>query len=196
MLQEAFRDNAISQSKIFCGTNASRTDERLWTMMSVMDDRQQAQHQKTLAKVCEAILADHRQTIHSVFEIVGLSYGTVQSILVDSLNMRRICVRFVPRLLSNDEKAHCVSVCRELKHARDDPIFISNTITGDETWVYGYDPETKQKSSQWKSANLLQPKKTASYSQQCQVHVDCFFFFFRHCPQGIHALWSISQWQI
>jgi hypothetical protein len=56
----------------------------------------------------------------------------------------------VPRLLSDDEKAHCVSVCRELQmpEARDDPIFISNIITGDETWVYGYDPETKQKLSQ------------------------------------------------
>jgi hypothetical protein len=35
--------------------------------------------------------------------------------------------------------------CKELKQqARDDPSFISNIITGDETWVYGYDPETKQ----------------------------------------------------
>jgi hypothetical protein len=41
-------------------------------------------------------------------------------------------------------------VCGELKQARDDPNFISNIITGDETWVYGYDPETKQQSSQWK----------------------------------------------
>jgi len=48
--------------------------------------------------------------------------------------MRRTSVRFVPRLLSDDQKALRVSVCRELKqHARDDAIFISNIITGDET---------------------------------------------------------------
>jgi hypothetical protein len=59
-------------------------------------------------------------------------------------------VRFVPRLLSDDQKALRVSVCRELKQqVRDDPNFISNIITGDETWVYDYDPETKQQSSQW-----------------------------------------------
>jgi hypothetical protein len=58
--------------------------------------------------------------------------------------MRRISARFVPRLLSDDQKAHCVSVCRELKQqARDDPTFISNIIIADETWVCGYDPETK-----------------------------------------------------
>jgi hypothetical protein len=39
----------------------------------------------------------------------------------------------VPRLLSDDQKTLCVSVCRELKQAIDDPIFISNIITGDET---------------------------------------------------------------
>jgi hypothetical protein len=37
------------------------------------------------------------------------------------------------------------------QQARDDPNFISNIITGGETWVYGYDPDTEQQSSQWKS---------------------------------------------
>jgi hypothetical protein len=70
--------------------------------------------------------------------------------------MRHISPRFVPRLLSDDQKALHISVCRELKQqARDDPIFISNIITGEETWVYGYDPQTKQQQqlSQWKSRN-------------------------------------------
>ena len=79
MLQEAFGDNATSLSK------ASRMDECLSLMMSVLDDRRQAQHRKT-AKVHEAILADRRQTIHDVCEIVGLSYGTVRRILTDNLD--------------------------------------------------------------------------------------------------------------
>jgi hypothetical protein len=65
----------------------------------------------------------------------------------------------VPRLLCDYQKAHRVSVCRELKQARNDLNFISNIITGDETWVYGYDPETKQQSSQWKSPSSPRPKK-------------------------------------
>ena len=36
------------------------------------------------------------------------------------------------------------SVCTALKIAtRDNPNFISNVITGDESWAYGYDPDTK-----------------------------------------------------
>jgi hypothetical protein len=74
-------------------------------------------------------------------------------------------------------EAHRVSVCRELKQqARDDLSFISSILTGDETWVYGYDPETKQQSSQWKSPNSPRPRRTINMdftllrtwrSQQC-----------------------------
>jgi len=70
---------------------------------------------ESIAKVREAILADRRQTIHDVCEIVGLSYGTVQRILAENVDMRRISARFVPRLLSDDQKALRLSVCRELK---------------------------------------------------------------------------------
>jgi histone-lysine N-methyltransferase SETMAR len=119
---------------------------------------------ENIAKVYKAIFADRRQTTHDVCKIVGLLYGTVQRILVDNLNIRCISARFVPRLLSDNQKALHVSVCRELKQqARDDPNFISNIITGDETWVCGYDPETKQQSSQQKLPNSPRLKKA------CQV---------------------------
>ena len=149
MLQEAFGDNAMSQSKTFLWYKRFK-DGR----MSVDDDERSGRPSTSttpinIANVREAILADRRQTIHDVCEIVGLSYGTVQRIVVDNLNMSRNSARFVPRLLSDYQKALRVSVCRELKQqAREDPNFISNIITGDETWVYGYDPETKQQSSQ------------------------------------------------
>jgi hypothetical protein len=150
MLQEAFGDNAMSQSKTFLWYQRFK-DGR----MSVDNDESSGRGStsttpENIAKVHEATLADRRQTIHGVCEILGLSYKTVQRILADNLNMRHISARFVPRLLRDDLKTHCVSVCGELKQATDDPNFISNIITGDEAWVYGYDPEPKQQPSQWK----------------------------------------------
>jgi len=79
--------------------------------------------------------------------------------------MKCIYARFVLRLLSDDQKAHRVSVCRDLKQqARDDHNFISNIITRDETWVYGNDTETKQYSSQWISPNSPQKKKGVKFA--------------------------------
>jgi len=49
--------------------------------------------------------------------------------------MRRVASEFVPRLLSVDQKQQRL-VCLDLKeNAANDPSFLSNVITGDETWV-------------------------------------------------------------
>jgi len=95
---------------------------------------------------------DCRRTIKDIAEIVKVSYRTVQTILTCDLNMHRVAAKFVPRLLIPEQKEHCIAICQELRqHALDDPSFMSRVITGDESWVYGYDPKTKQQSSQWKS---------------------------------------------
>ena len=66
--------------------------------------------------------------------------------------MRRVASKFVPRHLSVDQKKQRLDVCLNLKeNASNNPRFLSNVITGDETWVYAYEPETKTHSSQWKS---------------------------------------------
>jgi len=141
--------------------------QRRWAFWTIVDKHNTG----NITKVRESIPADRRQTIHDVCEILGLSYGTVQRILADNLNMWRISARSVPRLLSDDQKALHVSVYRELKQqARDDPNFSSSIITVDEKWVYRYDPETKQQSSRWKSPNSPRTKKHvkfAAMSSQC-----------------------------
>src|SRR5580692_2333115 len=92
--------------------------------------------------------------------MIGISYGICQAILTDNFNMRRVAAKFVPRLLTPDQKQHRLDVCQELREtANSDPAFIARIITGDESWVYGYDLETKQQSSQWKSPKSPRPKK-------------------------------------
>ena len=66
----------------------------------------------------------------------------------------------MPRLLTAEQKDDGVSICTDLRErAQNDPNFMSSVTTGDESWVYVYDPETKQMSSQWKSASSPRPKK-------------------------------------
>jgi hypothetical protein len=91
----------------------------------------------------------------------------------------------------------CISVCRELKQkAKDDPNFISNIITGDETWVYGYDPETKQQLSQWKLPNSPWPKKVRQVHSNGKCMLMAFFWHSRHCPQGIRTPWSMISYTV
>jgi len=62
--------------------------------------------------------------------------------------------KLVPRLLKEDQKNNRLIVCYDLREqVGHHPQILSKVVTGDETWCYGYDPETKQASSQWKTPN-------------------------------------------
>ena len=48
-------------------------------------------------------------------------------------------------------------------------------ITGDESWIYGYDPETKQQSSQWKNPGSPRPKKARQSRSATKSMLIVFF---------------------
>jgi hypothetical protein len=93
--------------------------------------------------------------------------------------MHSISAKFVPQLLTNDQNQWCVNMCLELlEKANEDPTFmsISRIIMGDESWIYGYDPETTQQSSQWKGPQLPRAKKAQQvWSSTKSMHIVFFF---------------------
>jgi histone-lysine N-methyltransferase SETMAR len=96
--------------------------------------------------------------------------------------MRLIAAKFVPRHLTYDQKQRRINVCLELqKKANEDPTFtrICRIITGDESWIYSYDPETKQQSSQCKSPQSPRAKKAQQVWSSTKSMLTVFFFFWR-----------------
>jgi hypothetical protein len=64
--------------------------------------------------------------------------------------MHRVAAKFVPRFLTDEQKASRVTVSQELfDRSNADDNFLENVIRGDETWVYRYDIKTNAQSSQW-----------------------------------------------
>jgi len=49
-------------------------------------------------------------------------------------------------------------------------------ITGDETWVYQYDPKTKRQIAQWKTANSPRPKKFRQSKSRIKTMLLIFFY--------------------
>ncbi|XP_026808809.1 protein GVQW3-like [Rhopalosiphum maidis] len=88
----------------------------------------------------------------------------VQTILTTDLDMRRVAAKFVPKLLSGEQKENRKQIATDLLECSEsDDFFLKSIITGDETWVYGYDPETKIQSSQWKTPDSPRPKKLVKF---------------------------------
>ena len=69
-----------------------------------------------------------------------------------------------------------MSISLELRDlAALDSSFLGNVITGDETWVYGYDPETRVQSCQWKSPSSTHTKKMRQSRSNIKVMMIVFF---------------------
>jgi len=94
-------------------------------------------------QVRAAVNQDRRRTIHDLCAEVGIGYGSCQRFLTEQLNMHRIAAKFVPRVLTHDQKDSQVATRQEQKETLiNDPTLLLNVITGDESIVYAYDPET------------------------------------------------------
>jgi len=92
---------------------------------------------------------------------------------MEELGMHRVAAKFVPRILTADQKQQCV-VCTKLRQLASDDETLSRVTTG-ESWVYGYDPETKQQSSQWKSPTSPRPKKARQVKSNVKSMIITFF---------------------
>ena len=57
--------------------------------------------------------------------------------------------------LTEERKQTRVKICQELLERQDE--ILGHVITVDETWIYQYDPETKQQSAHWKTVNYPRP---------------------------------------
>ena len=96
-----------------------------------------------MEQVRTAVNQDRRRTIHDLCAEVGIGYGSCKRVLTEQLNMHRIAAKFVPRVLTQDQKDSRVAICQELKETViNDPTLLLNVIIGVESIVYAYDPET------------------------------------------------------
>jgi len=82
----------------------------------------------------------------------------------------------VPKELTKEEKQRGGTICRALYERQDD--ILGHVITGDETWVYQYDPERKRQCAQCKTANF-QGGKTFHWSKSRVKRMLVTFFYIR-----------------
>ena len=80
-------------------------------------------------------------------DIMKISSGSLTRILHGSLGVRKRCTHWVPHNLSEEQKRGRVDWCTHMLRKFDGGWFPSvwDIVTRDKTWIYQYDPETKQK---------------------------------------------------
>lgn len=145
LLKEVYGKDVMSRARVFewhkrfkSGREEVEDDPRSGRPSTSKTD-------ENIARVKQLVRSDRRLTVRMMADDLGLKRESVRTILLDELGMRKVCAKMVPKILSEDQKQRRVDFCKGmLEQIRDDPDILGQIITGDETWVYQYDPETKR----------------------------------------------------
>ena len=89
------------------------------------------------------VLADRKLKLREIAATLMISEGSVFLVLHESLGMRKLFSKWVPRLLTPDQKQQRVEDserCLELFQRNKKDIFI-RYVTMNETWIHHYTPE-------------------------------------------------------
>jgi hypothetical protein len=95
-----------------------------------------------------------------IAESFNIPKTVVLQILKDDLGKRKLCACFVSYSLTLEQREDRVTSCQDIiTMANADKNFFNKIITGDETWCFAYDPETKQQIPEWVDETFPRPKE-------------------------------------
>ena len=127
-------------------------------------------------KVWDLVYSDRRIQVEEIAQALGISHGSVSTILHDRLGMRKLTARWVPKSLCDEQMATRASVCSALlKRFRSKDDFLLHLVTVDETWVHYYEPENKAQSRQWVGPGSPKPKKFKMQQSASKVVATVFW---------------------
>ena len=143
MLQTAFGASCLNRASVFEwhkrfkeGRESMRDDERCGRCKEVRTPELMGQIKNFMDK-------DRRVSIETISAQFDVNMGIVHTIIREKLKMQKICAKFVPRVLREDQKERRCHDSREMVELiNSDPAVLDALMTSDESWIYCYDPVT------------------------------------------------------
>lgn len=190
MLQEAFKEDCISRSQSGRWHKAFKEGRE-----EIADEPRSgrpttARTDENVNRVCEVLRSDRRLSIQYIADTLNMSTFAVHKIVTENLQMRKICAKLVPKVLTEEQKELRISRCQELLDLiQNEPDFLNCVVTGDESWMFEYDPESKRQSSEWHTKSSPRHKKARMSKSRIKTMLIVFFdvrgiVHFEFVPQG------------
>lgn len=143
-----------------------------------------------IAAVENMVMHDRRCTLRHIASTLDLSYGSARSILIEKLKMTKIVKRWIPRILTDEQKKHRVHDSRQLlSRFHSDSHFLDRIVTQDETWVHHYDPLLPHETKVWKHRHSPTPKEPRTKVTAHKIMASIFWdregiLMIQYLPQG------------
>ena len=101
-----------------------------------------------IEKIQNILKTDARFTVRQLARMTNLSLARVHAILKKHLKVRKINARWIPHLLTDEQKKMRVTMAKKTFSKCSKKAF-DNIVTGDVTWVYYFEPKRKVANRIW-----------------------------------------------
>lgn len=135
------------------------------------------------------IQQDRRITVDQMATELDISHGTAWHIVTENLGMKKLCTRWIPHVLTEEQKNKRMLVSSQhLRRFRRDPSFLNRIVAADESWAHSWEPELKRQSAEWRLPEEGRPMKAKRSQGGMKVlHVS----FFDRC--GVILDWPVPH---
>ena len=153
-LQKVYGNGALKYATVFKwvrrfnnGRESVENDPWVGRPVSVLTEN-------NVATVKTLIEEDTCYTVQEIKELSGIHSSSVLKIFREQLGLHKICARWVPHLLTDEQKQSRVRLASQVieKYDKCDPRHLEEIVTGDETWIYHFQPDSKAKHKVWVSS--------------------------------------------
>lgn len=160
MIKQAYPDVALARSGVF------RWHQAFLEGRKEVCDEDRAGRPSTstntdnVTRVRNVLNSDRRLSIRLIAQMLNLPKSVVHDIVTVHLNMRKVCAKMVPKVLTDDQKLRRVEMCQgNLNMCQNDPQFLDNVITGDESWTLNTIPRQRDNLQSGTRQRLLAQKR-------------------------------------
>lgn len=132
---------------------------------------------ENIKKIHKIILDNRKVTLNDIAKTLSISKERVGHIINEYLDMRKLCAKWVPRVLTIDQKQqrvddskHCLMLFKRNKNE-----FLRRYVTMDETWLHHYTPESNRQSAEWTAHEEPTPKRAKTQQSAGKVMASVFW---------------------
>ena len=132
---------------------------------------------ENIKKVLKIVMDDRKLKVREIAKIVNISTRSVSTILNEKLGMKKVFSKWVPRLLTMEQKQQRVDdseSCLSL-FTRNKQDFLRRYVTMDERWIHHFTPGSKRQSAEWHAAGESRPKRPKTQQSAGKVMVSVFW---------------------
>lgn len=143
-----------------------------------------------MSKMSWILCSDRRLMVRMFGKEYNHSHTSISSILNNDLGMGKISAKLFPKNLWQDQLG-VRKYLSFLESTENDPNILDRVVTGDESWMYRYDPKTKRQCMEWHTSKPSKHKHRQVVEDQ--MHAHSHFWELVNCLRRVCALITLKR---